>query len=61
MIVRKAPLRSQAMTDSFLAALGNSATARDLRASLGCADLPLEILSQDDDYVVINKVSVGYR
>lgn len=52
----KAPLRSQGASDTFLAALGESATARDLRADLGCADMPLECLSVDDDFLVINKV-----
>lgn len=51
----KAPLRSQGASDTFLAALGESATARDLRADLGCADMPLECLSVDDDFLVINK------
>ena len=37
------------------AGAGLASTDRSL-ASLGCADIPMECLSLDPDYVVINKV-----
>lgn len=58
-MVRKPPIRCQAMADSFLASSsrGLVATAdRDLRAALGCADIPMDCLSLDQDFVVVNKV-----
>ena len=60
-MLRKPPARCQAMADSFVvsARAGVAAMAtsdREARAALGCADIPLNCLFLNQDYVVINKV-----
>lgn len=60
-MMRRPPVRCQALADSMLASaragMGLAMTQRDLGASRQCGDIPTETLSLDDDYVVINKVS----
>lgn len=58
-MIRKVPCRQQAAADAFLMAKAKSANGRELRAFLGCADVPLECLSLDKDYIVINKVGLS--
>lgn len=57
-MVRRPPVRCQAVADAMIASsrAGLASTDRSLLASLGCADIPMECLSLDGDYVVINKV-----
>lgn len=56
-LMRRSPIRCQALADTVMAQRGLSMTSRELAASRQCGDIPTETLSLDDDFVVINKVS----
>lgn len=66
-MMRRPPVRCQAVADSLLASsraaasaagISAAASARDYvrRSSIGCGDIPTESLLLNQDYVVINKV-----
>ncbi|CAM9194541.1 unnamed protein product [Ectocarpus sp. 12 AP-2014] len=54
-LMRRSPIRCQALADTVMAQRGLSMTSRELAASRQCGDIPTETLSLDDDFVVINK------
>lgn len=57
-LMRRPPVRCQALADSILASRGLATmTQRGIAATRQCGDIPTETLFLDDDFVVINKVS----
>lgn len=56
-MIRKVPCRAQATMETALGSGAHSGHVRELLAARGCADVILECLSLDEDYVVISKVT----